>query len=216
MAELTESSRRTLPRGRNALDPELVAADQRCRLLEATKSLVVESGFSDMRVTDIVARAGVAKPRFYELFESKAGCFLALIDLHFAELTGGIAKRLDPAGTVEERIWQGMTALVELVREDRSRAQIIFVEGPAAGREALDRIGAGNDLLAAFYVSLREETRARDASIPPLSQTRASAIVGAISEAISADLRHGATLEPDALRDELVEIVTLIATGHPA
>lgn len=216
MTEVAAKTRRTLPRGRNALDPSVVAADQRGRLLDAMAGLVTERGYADVRVTDLVARAGVAKPRFYELFDSKIGCFLALIDQLFAELTGRIAQGLDPSRPLEERIRHGMTALVEFVQEDRSRSQIIFVDGPAAGRESLERIAAGNDLLAAFYISLREESRAHDASIPPLSPTRASAIVGAISGAISAELRRGTELEPDGLRDELVEIVALMAVARPA
>lgn len=216
MAEAIQTERRNLPRGRNALDPEVVAADQRMRLLEAMSALVVERGYNDVRVTDLIARAGVAKPRFYELFDSKAGCFLELLDLIFSELTRAIAAGLDPEGSVEERIAQGMEALVGFVDTREDRARILFIEGPAAGREAIERIGAGNDLLANFYIALREEARALDPEIPELSRTRASAIVGAISESISAQLRAGGVKSPQALRDELVDVVTLLAAGHHA
>lgn len=206
--------RRSLPRGRNALDPAVVEADQRRRVLDAMVEPVDEHGYGDVRVTDLVARAGVAKPRFYELFESKLGCMLALIDDQFSQLISKIGETVDPNGTVPERVAQGMRAIAEFAREDPRHARLIFVDGPMAGREALERIDALKEVLAGFYISLREEARERDPSLPPMSPLRAHAIVGAISETIAADLRHGGDIDVQLLADEMTEVVvTLASTG---
>lgn len=211
---MTTTARKSLPRGRNALAPEVVAADQRERLLIAMGELVAEHGYADVRVSDLIARAGVAKPRFYELFESKVGCFLALIDLTYGEITAAAVAELDPAGTIEERIAQGLAGIISWVHAHEDRARLIFIEGPSAGREAIDRIADGRELLASFYIGLREEVRRRDPSAPSMSQARASAIVAAVSEAIAVDLRHRHAQSTAELTADLVEVVVLLATAR--
>jgi AcrR family transcriptional regulator len=72
---------RILPRGRHKLDPQLVAASQRQRLLEAITELVAEKGYPDVTIRDIVTRAGTAKRTFYDHFADKLQCFLAALDV---------------------------------------------------------------------------------------------------------------------------------------
>lgn len=173
--------------------------------------LTAAHGFNAVRVTDLIRAAGVAKPRFYELFESKVGCFLALIDQIFADAVGAIAAALDPTGTATERVGQGMQALVGFAFEQPQRSRLIFVEGPTAGREALDRITAGRAQLAQFYIALREESRRHDPSLPPMAPARAMAIVGAISEIIAVALSAEQAVDQAELAQELTEIVSLLA-----
>jgi AcrR family transcriptional regulator len=205
------SPRRNLPRGRNALDRAVVESDQRSRLLDAMSELVVEHGYVALRVSDLIARAGVAKPTFYDLFESKLGCFLALIDRVFEDLTTAIASSLDPEAPIEERIARGMSALVEFVADHEAHGRILFLEAPAAGRDSLARVDRGYELLARFYISLREEVRANDPSVPPLSWLRAIAIVSTISGMISAELRREQEFRREQLTREVTEAVLSLA-----
>lgn len=175
--------------------------------------LVCEHGYAAVRVTDLVAKAGVAKPRFYELYESKLGCLLALIEDQFSQLITKIADTVDPDGSVPERVVQGMIAIAEFSREDPRRAQLIFIDGPTAGREALQRVDEMKEVLAGFYVNLREEARQHDPQLPAMSRVRAVAIVGAILEVIAADLRHKQPGDVRELADELSEVVVLLASN---
>lgn len=216
MAEGHEHKRKTLPRGRNALEPEIVAADQRGRVLDAMSELVNEHGYSGVRVTDLIARAGIAKPTFYELYESKLACFIALVDEIIEQMIAAIAAPLDPEGTNEERIEQGISGLVDFVINEDQRARVIIVEAAAAGPEAIERTVEVYETLASFYVALREETRRTNPNVPPLTQARARSIVGAINEPLASSLRRGALDEIPALRGDLIDAVTLLATGHNA
>lgn len=208
--------RRTLPRGRNALDPQVVEADQRRRLLAAMTDLVAERGYAAVRVTDLVALAGVSKPRFYELFESKLGCLLALIDDEFNKLITKVTSTVGPKESIADRIAKGMLAIAEFAREDPRRVQLVFVDGPTAGREALERMHELKEALTGFYVAQREEARAHNPALPPMSQIRAGAIVGAISEIVASDLRRGSEIDVQALADEMTDVVILLAGGDTA
>ena len=69
------SEPRRLPRGRHALAPEQVLADQRARLLAAVPGVVAEHGYEAMSVADIVKRAAVSRNAFYKNFSDKQECF---------------------------------------------------------------------------------------------------------------------------------------------
>ena len=77
---------RRLPRGTHGLDPSLVAASQRTRLLEAVGRAVAEKGYAAATIDDIVRGAGVSKKTFYEHFQDKLECFLAAYETASDEL----------------------------------------------------------------------------------------------------------------------------------
>src|ERR687896_2755529 len=77
---------RRLPRGAHGLDPGVVAASQRTRLLEAVGRAVTERGYAAATIDDIVRGAGVSKKTFYEHFRDKLDCFLAAYEAASDEL----------------------------------------------------------------------------------------------------------------------------------
>lgn len=214
MASEQEQIRRVLPRGRNALDRESVAASQRARLFEAMAELSAGGQYTKMTVADLVARAGVGKPTFYEHFDSKDDCLVALLDETVSEMIGAIAEGLQPDATIEERIRQGLGAFVEFMLEDMDRARMMLVESAFAGLAGLARLAAAHEMLANFYFSLREDSREVNPELPELSRVRARAIVGAINESVAPALMSGNSDELRGMLDELIEIVTLIAKGR--
>src|SRR3954452_10576107 len=84
--EATPDIPRRLPRGTHGLDPSLVAASQRTRLLEAVGRAVAEKGYVAATIDDIVRGAGVSKKTFYEHFQDKLGCFLGAYEAASDEL----------------------------------------------------------------------------------------------------------------------------------
>lgn len=53
---------------------------QRLRLLNAALAVVDELGSENASVLSITARAGVSRRTFYELFENRDECLLAVLD----------------------------------------------------------------------------------------------------------------------------------------
>src|SRR5580698_1333323 len=66
---------------------------QRVRLLAAALSVVREGGYGGMSVSRITSRAGVSRRTFYELFEDREDCFLAVFD----EAVERASRRADAA-----------------------------------------------------------------------------------------------------------------------
>jgi AcrR family transcriptional regulator len=216
MAEQSDSIRRNLPRGRNALGREAVAESQRARLLEAIGQLTAREGFASITINQLIARAGVAKPTFYEHFDSKEACLLEWVDHAVNELQGAIANAVDVDTTTEQRIRQGITAVVEFMAADEDRARAMLIECFAGGRTVEQRIDAAYEQLAQFYQALREESRVMNPEQPPMSRVRARAIVGAIKDPLIGVLRDGQIVDALEILDEIVDGVTLLAVGHHA
>lgn len=216
MADQSESIRRVLPRGRNALDRETVAASQQERLLEAICELTVHEGFGAITVNQLIARAGVAKPTFYEHFESKEACLFMWVDREIERLIEEIGVAVQPESTTEDRVRMGVTAVVEFMAADEDRARVLLLECFAAGRTVQRRIDAAYEQLAQLYQALREEWRVDHPEDPPMSRVRARAIVGAIKEPLAGAIRDGRAEDSLLIRDEIIDVVTLLATGHAA
>ena len=218
MAEQSNSIRRGLPRGRNALDREAVAASQQARLLQAICELTAREGYGSITVNKLIARAGVAKPTFYEHFDSKEACLFVWLDRAVQQLIDAIAEERRARGaTTEERIRQGVTAVVEFMAadEDRARSMLVGVLRCRAAASRSESIEA-YEQLAHFYQALREESRLTNPEDPPMSIVRARAIVGAIKDPLAGVLRDGECRRRAQICDEVVDGVTLLAVGHHA
>lgn len=216
MADQSDSIRRVLPRGRNALDREAVAASQQERLLEAICELTVSEGFGAITINQLIARAGVAKPTFYEHFESKDACLFMWVDREIGRLIAAIATAVQNESTTEDRVRMGITAVVEFMASDEDRARVLLLECFAAGRTVQRRIDAAYEQLAQLYQALREEWRVDHPEDPPMSRVRARAIVGAIKDPLAGALRDGSAEDSMLICDEIIDGVTLLAGGRPA
>src|SRR5829696_4192477 len=145
---------RRLPRGTHGLDPSLVAASQRARLLEAVGRAVAEKGYAAATIDDIVRGAGVSKKTFYEHFQDKLECFLAAYEVASDELyehvraaqdgvraAGASGARAAPAG---ENAWlepthAGIRAYRRWLAAEPALARVFLIEIAAAGPDALAR-----------------------------------------------------------------------------
>ncbi len=107
--------------------------DARRRILDATVDLAARRGLRSITVRQLCGAADLGTRTFYRYFGDVRGAFLAAsLGLH-AELRDVIdaayASREEPAA----RAFACIDALVEFVCEDRTRAAVLFVEGPAGG-----------------------------------------------------------------------------------
>src|SRR5580700_48851 len=98
------NGRRALPRGPQALPREEVVADQRRRLFEAMIELLNEGGFAGVRISELVARAGVSRRSFYEHFHNKEECLLAAFDASAGRLEQRMIKAYDPRADTHGQI----------------------------------------------------------------------------------------------------------------
>ena len=131
---------RRLPRGTHGLDPSLVAASQRTRLLEAVGRAVAGKGYAAATIEDIVRDAGVSKKTFYEHFNDKLDCFLAAYEAASDELLAHVRAAQKGAGDdwlASTRA--GIHAYLRWLAAEPELARVFLIEIAAAGPEALER-----------------------------------------------------------------------------
>ena len=79
-SELLSGGEGQFPSGIRSLPSDLVSAIQRERLLAAMLRATAQLGYRELSVQDVLERAGVSRPTFYEHFENKEDCFLNAFD----------------------------------------------------------------------------------------------------------------------------------------
>src|SRR2546428_13057509 len=108
----------------------LSVPDRREQLLDAALTVFSAEGYNAAKVSDIVARAGVAQGTFYLYFRSKQEVMLALFErfqgaLVAARCVEKVGTRT-PEGLRAALIWK-KRALVRAARATRQRAALIFM-----------------------------------------------------------------------------------------
>jgi AcrR family transcriptional regulator len=129
---------RKLPRGTHGLDPSLVAASQRTRLLEAVGRVVADKGYAAATIEDIVRDAGVSKKTFYDHFGDKLECFLAAYEAASEELFRHVRAEQEAAESGVERTRAGIHAYLRWLAAEPALARVFLIEIAAAGPDALE------------------------------------------------------------------------------
>src|SRR5919205_3078587 len=74
------------PRGRHAPPLEVRQDRQRARLFAAAAAVFARSGYADASAEAIAREAGMSKATFYEHFDNKEDCLIALFDAAIEEV----------------------------------------------------------------------------------------------------------------------------------
>jgi AcrR family transcriptional regulator len=194
--------RPTVPRGRHAPPLEVRLAQQRERLFEAAADVFASTGYADASAESISRAAGMSKATFYEHFANKEECILALFDAAYQVVLDRIIAAVTDAGEDPvARMRRGMREFLVVIDEYPNQSQTLLVEIIGAGPAAIRR---RDEIIARFaQVLFREnETHAQDGVMPRFADPLdAFAIVGAITELVSRQLRlgepaHSADLQP--------------------
>ena len=186
------AERATVPRGRHAPPLEVRQSVQRTRLLEAAAAVFARAGYADASAEAIAREAGMSKATFYEHFDNKEECILALFDQAASETLEAMAKATSAAGhDSRKRMQAGAKAFLEMLAEHPNESQTLLVEIIGAGDPGADR---RDNVLATFAQAIDAENAnaARKGSMRRFaSPDDAYAIVGAVVELASRQLRRG-------------------------
>ncbi len=188
-----------LPPGRHGLPRELVAENQRERLLNGVVEAVAEHGYNATTIGRITDAAKISRRTFYEYFRGKEDCFgaaYAMIDEH---VRGSMLAAAEPAEPWPEQVRARLAALLEVLSRDLAVARFYLTEPLAAGGEIAARYRDAMQLLA--------ETIRPDSSLTEMDvEVRDQALMGGIATLIARRLNAG---EPERLRQLLPDLVEL-------
>jgi AcrR family transcriptional regulator len=211
-ADLLSGSEGQFPSGIRRLPADLISAIQRERVLAGMLRATAELGYREVSVQDVLDRAGVSRPTFYEHFGNKEDCFLAAFDGAAARLR----ERLERAGLPGEdwraRLRLSLEELLVFVAEDPDAAMSLVVDARAACPEALTR---RDSLLDHFAACLDDQVRAASPAGDDLpSPIAAVGIVGGIEALLYSRLNRGEAESLESLLPSLMYFAVLPYEGH--
>jgi AcrR family transcriptional regulator len=174
-------------------------------LLVAITEVSAEQGVANVTVAGVVARAGVSRRTFYDLFEDRQQCFLAALDAAIEHASQRVRAACDPSAAWHERIRTGLAAFLSFLDDNCDMARLMLVESLGAGRLAHER----RDRLLAMIVPVIEEGR-RDAKRepPPLI---AEGLIGGVLSVVHARL---AGRDPRPLLELVSHLTSMIVLPY--
>jgi AcrR family transcriptional regulator len=200
------------PAGVRTLPGDLVKAVQRERLLAAMIGAVTEIGYNSLTVQNVLTRAGISRPTFYEQFEDKEDCFLAAFDAAAARMRERIEATVADSGPAwRDQLRSGIAELLRYIADEPEEARMVIVEARASSPTGLKR----RDELLDRFASCIDALVREDLDEPP-SAIAAAGVVGGIESVIYARLQKGETAELDALLPSLMYFAVLAYAGREA
>lgn len=212
--EMLASGDGKFPSGVRRLPSDLIRTLQRERLLAAMLNAASQLGYREANVQEVIERAGVSRPTFYEHFTNKEDCFLAAFDTGATRLRKKVAAATRKGGDAwRDRTRYGLEAMLRFVVSEPDTARTLVVEARAASPEAAQR---RIDLLDHFTTCLQDQaTELLDD--PPTNPVTASAIVGGVESLLYSRLcKDQDTAEIETLLPSLMYFVVLPYEGHTA
>jgi AcrR family transcriptional regulator len=172
---------------------------QRWRLIQAMIELSAKSGYQDVSIADLCAGAGVSPVSFHEHFADKEEALVGACRTCAEEILGEMRSAI-AEGEISDAPRRALRALFEAVASDPDAARVLFIEAMGPGERMLEERARA---LARFELHAAEVLEHAPANSGALD-VPASAVVGALRNIVSRDLRNYAEDElPADLDDSL-------------
>jgi AcrR family transcriptional regulator len=207
-----------LPRGRSGLPIETVRAAQRERLLRAVIAAVARTGFADLTVADIVRGARVSRAAFYVHFADKEDCFLAATregGRLMIDQVAAAARGLPPGASAEQALRASIAAFLGFLAGEPAFARAFYVDMPAAGPRAVQRIEAALHNFARLNRAWHERARQENPAWPVVPYQAYYALAGATAELVRAQVRQGTIRAMPDLEDTLAAFHLAVLAARP-
>jgi AcrR family transcriptional regulator len=212
--ELLRSSDGKFPSGVRKLPSDLVSAVQRERLIAAMLRAASELGYRDANVQNVIERAGVSRPTFYEHFSNKEDCFLTAFDVTATRLRDRMATAAGKGGdNLRDRLRFGLETLLHFASTEPDAARTLVVEARAASPDAVQR---RDELLDHFSACIDTQVRELCPDAPSYSAITAAGIVGGVEALLYSRLCKGELDDLDSLLPSMMYFLVLPFEGHEA
>jgi AcrR family transcriptional regulator len=212
--ELLSASNGKFPSGIRKLPSDLVSAVQRERLLAAMLRAAAELGYREANVQDVIERAGVSRPTFYEHFSNKEDCFLAAFDVTAGRLRDRVGSAAEKGGdNWRDRLRFGLETLLNFTATEPDAARTLIVEARAASPEAVMR---RDELLDHFAGCIDQQVRECMPQAPAYSPITAAGIVGGVEALLYSRLNKGQVSDLDSMLPSMMYFLVLPYAGHEA
>jgi AcrR family transcriptional regulator len=174
-------------------DRSAAPAGHRERLVAGMAASIQEKGYRETTVADVVRIARTSRRNFYEHFEDRDACFLALFDATNEAMMNEVAAAVHPDRPLDEQVDAAVDAYIDHVAQKPALYASFVRELPGLGQAGADRGLATLERFAALLVSLVESGREvqPELAVRPLDTDTAIIIVGGLRELAVISLQRG-------------------------
>ena len=130
---------RRLPRGSHGIPAELVARNQRERLVAAIAEECAEVSYAEATVAAVAKRAGVSSLTFYNQFEGKRECMLAAHEELLGRLLEAVDRRTEEEDGAAARTAPVLRTALAVFAADPPSTRLLTVEVLAVGPAGVER-----------------------------------------------------------------------------
>lgn len=194
------------------LGPERLIEIQRARLLTAIVTECAERGAANVTVAHIVARAGVSRRTFYEIFRDCEECFLAALDGAIARASRCVLDAYEQKAAWVERIRACVAAILSFLEAERAAGELLIVGSFGMGAEAQER----RLQVLTRIVNTVDQGRGESKAAAELPQLTAEGVVGGAISIIHARLLQANHERLTELAAPLTSMVVLPYLGPAA
>lgn len=185
---------------------------QRSRMLHSAAQVVSEVGYGRMSVARVAGGARVSRRAFYEVFEDREDCFLAVFDHTVALVSERVAEAYGRGDDWCARVRAGLDVLLGFLDGEPGARSLLIVEALGAGPRVLGRRA---EVLQQLGAVLHEGgSRARvGRELPPLT---GEGVVGAVLSVVHTRLSQERPGRMLGLLNPLMGMIVLPYLGAEA
>jgi AcrR family transcriptional regulator len=200
-------------RSRVASSPRVQVSEmQRSRLLSAAVVTIEELGWSGASVAHITARARVSRRTFYDLFDNREDCLLAILEDVVARIEDELAALHLEGLSWRERVRTGLWTILCFLDREPPLARVCVAQALQGGPRVLAR---REQILARLARALDEGRNGESARACPA--LTAEGLVGAVFSIVHARLMRDRSRAPlTGLLGELMGMIVLPYLGPTA
>jgi AcrR family transcriptional regulator len=185
---------------------------QRARIIAAMGELVREHGAGSVTVAHVVARSGVSRRTFYELFVDREDCFIAAFDYAVARASETVLPAYGAPGSWQERVRSGLAAVLAFVDAEPALGYLCVVGALGGGELALERRAR----IVQRLIDVVHEGRLESKSARRPRRLTAEGVVGAVLGVVHSRLVERDTKPLLGLLSPLMGIIVLPYLGQAA
>jgi AcrR family transcriptional regulator len=193
-----------------------VSEVQRARMLSAAVRVVSEHGYQKMSVARVAGGARVSRRTFYDVFEDREDCFLAIFEDALERAGARVSGAYESSGAGGdkwcERVRNALTALLVFFDEEPRVASLLVVDALAAGPRVLEcRAEVLQGLSARLH---RDGSLAGNAS--KIARLTGEGVIGAVLSVIHTRISQKDPVATLELLNPLMGMIVLPYLGQAA
>jgi AcrR family transcriptional regulator len=178
--------------------------------LEAMLLSVGARGYEKASVQEVLERSGISRERFQRRFGGKEACFAQAYEMAVDRICAEVLEAARGAESWRAGFRAALARLLRTVAEQPLLAKALLIEVRAARGQAWAKHQQAIERLAAAVDSARQEPGARHTATALTAQF----VIGAVEEAICAEIGAGRTATVERLLPDLAHLGVLQYFGE--